>query len=110
MPEAAGLAMAGLEFFAVLEAHRDDRHEHELRDAVPRQDNEGLAPTVPARLPRTILCLCPSPERGSTTAQRPGSSMWSAIPLGIKCVAPGSQRSGALRQARRSMPADPLLA
>ena len=49
MPEAAGRAMAGLEFFAVLEAHRYDRHEHELRDAVPREDDEGVAPTVPAR-------------------------------------------------------------
>jgi hypothetical protein len=31
------LAMAGLEFFAVLEAHRDNRHEHELCDAVPEK-------------------------------------------------------------------------
>jgi hypothetical protein len=44
MPEAAGLAMAGLEFFAVLEAHRDNRHEHELRDAVPGRMTKGSLP------------------------------------------------------------------
>ena len=52
-------------------------------------------------------CLWPSPERGSSTAARPGSSRWIAMPVGTRWVWPGSRTSGASRQARRSRPAEP---
>src|SRR5262245_17353875 len=55
-------------------------------------------------------CLCPSPERGSTTAARPGSARWMAMPLGTSSEAPGASVSGASMQARRSRPAAPAVA
>src|SRR5437868_5733449 len=55
-------------------------------------------------------CLCPSPERGRTTAASPGSARWIAMPLGTSSAAPGASVSGASMQARRSRPAAPALA
>ena len=64
----------------------------------------------PTPLPSTIPCLWPSPDRGRTIAHRPGSPIWMAMPLGMRAEAPASRRSGASIIARRSMPADAIVA
>src|SRR5258706_6747776 len=55
-------------------------------------------------------CLAPNPERGRTTAAKPGSPMWIARPGGSSWLSPGFKTSGASRQARRSRPAAPVVA
>src|SRR3569832_1133697 len=64
----------------------------------------------PTKLPNTIPCLWPSPERGNKTAASEVSAMCSAMPVGINWVSPGLSSSGSRRQARRSMPAAPYMA
>jgi hypothetical protein len=55
-------------------------------------------------------CLWPSPERGRIIAASPGSARWIAMPVGTSTVWPGASTSGASTQARRSSPAEPLVA
>src|SRR3569832_2981804 len=61
----------------------------------------------PTKLPNTIPCLWPSPERGNKTAASEVSAMCSAMPVGINWVSPGLSSSGSRRQAQRSMPTAP---
>src|SRR5690606_38840864 len=59
----------------------------------------------PVPLPSTMPCLWPSPDRGSTTAQRPGSPRCIARPDGTSAVSPGSSTRASSSAARRSRPA-----
>src|SRR3970282_1304106 len=42
----------------------------------------------PTRLPSTMPCFAPRPERGSTTAARPGSPRWMARPERTSLLSP----------------------
>src|ERR1700674_1348207 len=64
----------------------------------------------PTRLPRTMPCLWPRPERGMTIAASPGSSRWIASPEGTSAESPGRRVSGSSMHARRSSPAEPCVA
>src|SRR5437660_484127 len=64
----------------------------------------------PTRLPSTMPCLWPNPERGMITAASPGSPRWIANPVGRSAASPGFNVSGSSRHALRSSPADPAVA
>src|SRR4051812_30461202 len=64
----------------------------------------------PTRLPSTMPCLWPRPERGMSTAARPGSPRWIAIPVGTRELSPGRSVIGSSMHARRSSPAEPWVA